>query len=101
MIDAATRQGNLPLGAMPKASLRWAGVAIGKIQLGVASGGSAKLAEPPEAAALAEVPLAEPEPLPEPLLHALTASVAATPSAARATGAERADLNTFLIFLQV
>jgi hypothetical protein len=81
---------------------RCAGVAIGKIQLGVASGGSAKLADPPEAAVPVAAALGEDPPLvPEPLLQALTASVAATPSAARAAGAERADLNTFLMFLQV
>jgi hypothetical protein len=67
----------------------------------VAFGGSAKLAEPPEAAVPAVAPEDPPLDEPEPLLQALTASVAATPSATTAAGAERADLNTFLMFLQV
>jgi hypothetical protein len=76
-------------------------VASGKIQFGVASGGSANVAEPPAEAVLAfALPL---EPLPEllPELQALIASTAATPNAARAAGVERdADLNRFLIILQ-
>ena len=80
-------------------------MASGKIQFGVASGGSANVAEPPaEAVPAFALP---PEPLPEllveppPELQALIASTAATPNAARAVGVEwDTDLNRFLIILQ-
>lgn len=81
-------------------------MASGKIQLGVALGGNANVAEPPAVAVPDEPPLPL-GPLPEllleppPELHALTASTAANPNAARVTDVERdADLNRFLIFLQ-
>ena len=80
-------------------------MASGKIQLGVALGGSANVAEPPAAAVPDEPPLPL-EPLPElllepPELQALITSTATNPNAARVADVERdADLCRFLIFLQ-